>query len=61
MPISLYVLLLNTALTDNELFLTYPAKSRTFGSDTIYRIGDELKVGFEQIAYTATISLKRNR
>lgn len=42
---------------DNELFLTYPAKPRTFGSDTIYRIGNELKVGFEKIAHTATISL----
>jgi hypothetical protein len=42
---------------DNELFLTYPAKPRTFGADTIYRIGNELKVGFEKIAYTATISL----
>ncbi len=42
---------------DNELFLTYPAKSRTFAADSILRIGNELKIGFEQIAYTATISL----
>ena len=42
---------------DNELFLTYPAKSRTFAADTIRRVGNELKVGFEQIAYTATIAL----
>jgi hypothetical protein len=42
---------------DNELFLTYPAKSRTFAADSIRREGNELKVGFEQIAYTATISL----
>lgn len=42
---------------DNELFLTYPAKSRTFAADTIIRVGNELKVGFEQIAYTATIAL----
>lgn len=42
---------------DNELFLTYPAKSRTFAADSIKRIGNELKVGFEQIAYTATIAL----
>ncbi len=42
---------------DNELFLTYPAKSRTFAADSIRLEGNELKVGFEQIAYTATISL----
>lgn len=42
---------------DNELFLTYPAKARTFGADSIRRVGNELKVGFEQIAYTATIEL----
>lgn len=42
---------------DNELFLTYPAKSRTFAADSIRREGNELKVGFEQIAYTATIAL----
>lgn len=42
---------------DNELFLTYPAKSRTFAADSIRRSGNELKVGFEQIAYTATIAL----
>lgn len=42
---------------DNELFLIYPAKSRTFAADSIRRVGNELKVGFEQIAYTATIAL----
>ena len=42
---------------DNELFLTYPAKSRTFAADSIRLEGNELKVGFEQIAYTATIAL----
>lgn len=42
---------------DNELFLTYPAKSRTFAADSVRREGDILKVGFEQIAYTATIAL----
>lgn len=42
---------------DNELFLTYPAKSRTFAADSIRREGNVLKVGFEQIAYTATIAL----
>lgn len=42
---------------DNELFLTYPAKSRTFAADSVRREGDILKVGFEQIAYTATITL----
>ena len=42
---------------DNELFLTYPAKLRTFAADSISRVGNELKVGFEQIAYTATIAL----
>lgn len=42
---------------DNELFLTYPAKERTFWSDTAYLDGDKLMVGYETIAYTATISL----
>lgn len=42
---------------DNELFLTYPAKSKTFGSNYIEKVGDELKVRFELIAYTATVSL----
>ncbi|WP_430973191.1 hypothetical protein [Sunxiuqinia rutila] len=42
---------------DNELFLTYPAKPRTFAADTLWREGNSLKVGFEEIAYTATISL----
>lgn len=42
---------------DNELFLTYPAKERTFYSNKIWREGDNLKVQFEEIAYTATIAL----
>ena len=42
---------------DNELFLTYPAKSRTFAANKVWREGDLLKVQFEQIAYTATIRL----
>lgn len=42
---------------DNELFLTYPAKSRTFAANKVWREGDLLKVEFEQIAYTATIRL----
>lgn len=42
---------------DNELFLTYPAKKRTFYANQITRIGNQLKVGFEEIAYTATIDL----
>lgn len=42
---------------DNELFLTYPAKERTFGANKVWREGNDLKVKFEQIAYTATISL----
>jgi hypothetical protein len=42
---------------DNELFLTYPAKSRTFGANRVWREGNLLKVKFEQIAYTATITL----
>lgn len=42
---------------DNELFLTYPAKARTFGANRIERVGNELKVKFELIAYTAIISL----
>ncbi len=42
---------------DNELFLTYPAKPRTFAADTLWREGNQLKVGFHEIAYTATITL----
>lgn len=42
---------------DNELFLTYPAKAKTFGANRIEKIGNELKIKFELIAYTATISL----
>ncbi len=42
---------------DNELFLTYPAKSRTFSANKAWLEEDLLKVEFEQIAYTATIKL----
>lgn len=42
---------------DNELFLTYPAKKRTFGASNVWREGKELKIEFEEIAYTATVSL----
>ncbi len=42
---------------DNELFLTYPAKSKTFGANKVRRVGDQLKVNFDLIAYTATIQL----
>jgi len=42
---------------DNELFLTYPAKSRTFQADTAYLDNGILKVGFEEIAYEASIKL----
>lgn len=42
---------------DNELFLTYPAKARTFGANRVWREGNQLKIKFEEIAYTATISL----
>lgn len=42
---------------DNEYFLTFPAKEKILASDTIYRVGNELKVGFEFSAYTATIQL----
>lgn len=42
---------------ENELCLTYPAKERTFWSDRAYVEDGKLKIGFEEIAYTATISL----
>jgi len=42
---------------DNELFLIYPAKARTFGANKAWRNGDTLKVKFEEIAYTASIAL----
>jgi len=42
---------------DNELFLTYPAKQKTFNADTIYWKGKDLVVGFELENYLATISV----
>jgi hypothetical protein len=42
---------------DNELFLTYPAKPKTFGANRVERSGNTLRVGFELIAYTAIITL----
>ena len=45
---------------DNEIFLTYPAKSKTFYADTVYRAGNDLVVGFEQEAHKATIGLTIN-
>ena len=43
---------------DNEIMLAYPAKSKTFAADTIYRLGDDLVIGFELIDYEATVRLK---
>lgn len=42
---------------DNEHQLAYPAISKEFYSDTIYRVNDTLVVGFELIDYTAYIGL----
>ena len=43
---------------DNEIQLAYPAKSKTFASDSIYRVGDDLVISFELIDYEATVGLK---
>lgn len=43
---------------DNEVQLAYPAKSKTFAADTVYRRGDDLIVNFELSDYEATIGLK---
>jgi hypothetical protein len=43
---------------DVENFLIYPAKSKTFYADTVYRVGDDLIVGFALEAQVATIALK---
>jgi hypothetical protein len=43
---------------DNEIQLAYPAKSKTFASDSIYRVGDDLVITFELIDYEATVGLK---
>jgi hypothetical protein len=45
---------------DNEIKLTYPAKSKTFGADTLYREGNNLIVGFELTDYEAVISIKNS-
>jgi hypothetical protein len=42
---------------DNENFLTYPAKSKTFYADTVSRVGNNLIVGFELESHQATIGL----
>lgn len=42
---------------DNEIFLTYPAKTKTFYADTVYRVGNDLIVGFELEAHQATIGM----
>ncbi len=42
---------------DNEQFLIYPAKTRIYPANSIHRIGNELKVGFKENSYTATITL----
>lgn len=43
---------------DNEIMLAFPAKSKTFAADTVYRVGDDLHIGFELTDYTATVGLK---
>ena len=42
---------------DNEIKLTYPAKSKTFGADSLYREGDNLIVSFELTDYEAVVNL----
>ena len=42
---------------DDEVQLAYPAKRKTFGSNSIHRVGDDLVVGFELTEYEATIGL----
>ena len=43
---------------DNEIQLTYPAKSKTFAADTVYWSGDDLMVGFELEKHVAVIDVK---
>src|SRR5690554_2051148 len=43
---------------DNEHQLAFPAIRKEFTSDTIYRVDDQLIVGFELIDYQAYIDLK---
>ena len=42
---------------DNEIKLTYPAKSKTFGADSLYLEGDNLIVSFELTDYEAVVNL----
>jgi len=42
---------------DNEIKLTYPAKSKTFEADSLYREGDNLIVSFELTDYEAVVNL----
>ena len=42
---------------DNEIMLAYPAKEKTFFSDSVYRDGDDLIISFELIDYVATVAL----
>jgi len=43
---------------DNELQLSYPAKSKTFPARSVVRKGDQLIVEFELVSHIATIGLK---
>jgi len=43
---------------DNELQLSYPAKSKTFPAKSVLRKGDQLIVEFELVSHIATIGLK---
>ena len=43
---------------NNEVKLAHPNKRTTFFSDTIYREGEKLIVGFEIIPYEAVIKIK---
>ena len=43
---------------DNEVQLSYPAKSKTFAADSVYRVGNNLIVNFELTDYEATIGLE---
>ena len=42
---------------DNEIMLAYPAKEKTFFSDSVYRDGNKLIISFELIDYVATVGL----
>lgn len=43
---------------ENELQLKYPAKSKTFAANSVFRQGDDLIVSFELLNIVATIGLK---